>query len=381
MRILQVTSHLDIGGITRYVLSLAQELQARGHRVILAADGGHLEARAAALGVPHWRLPLHTSAEWSPRVFRAGRQLAARVREEPVDIIHAHTRVAQVVADRLARQFRIPYVTTWHGVFKRRLGRRLWPCMGDVTIAISPFVREHLLRDFHVPDARARLIYNGIDTAHGAAPPDASALQAFRERWHLPPGHPVIGGIGRMASGRVKGFDLILMAASLLRATVPGLHVLLVGDGPRRPFLEQVARRLGVHDCVQFVGTAEDVRIPLALMDVFVFPSRWPEGFGLTLVEAMVAGKPVVAMRNGAVEDIVEHEVSGLLVPPEDAAGLAQSVIRLLKDRLLAERLGRAAQARVRDAFSLDRMATQIEAVYREVLAAHRTAQGAFRQG
>lgn len=373
MRILQVTSHLDIGGITRYVLSLAQGLQARGHRVILAADGGDLETRAAALGLPQWRLPLHTSAEWSPRVFRAGRQLAARLREEPVDIIHAHTRVAQVVADRLAHQLRIPYVTTWHGVFKRRLGRRLWPCMGDRVIAISPLVREHLIRDFRVPEAHARLVYNGIDATHGAARPDASTLQAYREQWQLPSGQPVIGGIGRMASGRVKGFDLILVAAHLLRETIPGLHVLFVGDGPRRPFLEQIARRLGVQDCVQFVGAAEDVRIPLALMDVFVFPSRWPEGFGLTLVEAMLAGKPVVAMRNGAVEDIVEHEVSGLLVPPEDTAGLARSITRLLKDRALADRLGRAAQARVREAFSLDRMVTQIEAVYREVLAAHST--------
>lgn len=368
MTVLQLTSHLNVGGITRYVLSLSTRLMRRGHRVIIASDRGSAEEELNGVGVTHWPLPLHTSAELSWKVFRSWRRLSDRLQREPVDLIHAHTRVSQVIAHWLSRQHHIPYVTTWHGVFKRRLGRLLWPCTGDLTIAISQLVRQHLLEDFRVAPDRVRYIPNGVDPDHYASVPEATAVQAMRSQWGLSPQHPVIGGVGRMAAGRVKGFDLVLMAAHLLEPTMPTVEVLLAGDGPRRPFLEDVAERLALRARVHFVGSVNDIRVPLALMDVFVFSSRWPEGFGLSLIEAMAAGKPVVAVRSGAVPDIVEHERSGLLVPPEDPAALAEAIARLLKDREFAVQLGLGAQARIREHFSLERMTTDIEAVYRELV-------------
>ena len=368
MRILQLTSHLNVGGIPRYVLSLSQRLVARGHRVMFASDGGSMEAQVKAIGATHYPLRLRTSAEYSLKVLRGIRQLTAYMVQEPVDVIHAHTRVAQVVADRISRRLNVPYVTTWHGVYKPRLGRRLWPCTGEVTLAISGPVRQHLLSDFRVPECRIRCVYNGIDVAHYALLPEAETIQAFRKHWQIPEKQPIIGGIGRLAAGEVKGFDLLLVAAYLLQDTVPGLQVLIVGDGPRRPFLEDVARRLGVRHRVHFVGTAQDIRVPLALMDLFVFPSRWPEAFGLTLVEAMAAGKPVIATWMGAIPEIIQHGVSGWLVPTEDPASLAEGIARLMNDRTAARRIGYQGQTRVREAFSLDRMTAEVEKVYQEVV-------------
>ena len=367
MTILQLTSHLDIGGVVRYVLGLSQQLAERGHRVIIASDGGHCEAAVARLGLTHWRLPLRTSAEFSWRVLRSWRALSIRLQRDPVDLIHAHTRVSQVIAERLARQFQIPYVTTWHGIFKRRLGRRLWPCTGHLTVAVSQPVRASLLQDFHVPTARARYIPNGVDPAYYVAVPDGAIVRACRERWHVPAHHPVIGSIGRMASGRVKGFDLLLTATYFLRRMIPQVELVMAGDGPRRPFLEDITEQLRIRECVHFVGSVDDIRVALAMMDVFVFPSRWPEGFGLSLIEAMAAGKPVVATRVGAVPDIVEDGRSGLLVPPEDPAALAEAIARLLNDRAAAARLGAQAQQRVREQFSLARMVGEMEVLYREL--------------
>jgi glycosyltransferase involved in cell wall biosynthesis len=366
LNILQITSHLNIGGITRYVLSLTKRLIERGHRVIIASDHGHAKAQLEAAGATHWHLPLHTSVEFSPQVFWAMRQLAARLTREPVDIIHAHTRVGQLVADCVSRRVNTPYVTTWHGIYKLRIGRRLWPCTGRMTIAISELVRLHLLNDFRLPPARIRCIYNGVDAAHYAMPPDPETVQAYRARWQLPSNQPIVGTVGRLASGRVKGFDTLLAAANILAGQVPKLHVLIVGDGPRRSFLEDIARRLGIHERVHFVGETEDVRIPLALMDLFVFSSRWPEAFGLALVEAMAAGKPVVATQAGAVLEIIRHGVDGWLVPADDPSSMADGIVRLLEDRLMANRLGRNAQERVCQAFGLDRMTDEIEALYRE---------------
>ncbi|MBI3321910.1 MAG: glycosyltransferase family 4 protein [Candidatus Omnitrophica bacterium] len=367
MRILQLTSHLHTGGITRYVVSLAERLVKQGHRVMVASDAGPVLSQLEAIGVAHWQLPLQTSAEFSPQVFRAVRQLADRLRQEPVEVIHAHTRVSQVVAAQMTRRLGIPYVTTWHGIYQRRLGRRLWPCTGAVTIAISELVRKHLLEVFHVPESRIRHIHNGIDTAYYAMPPQPQVVQTCRQRWNLSADRPVVAAIGRLAAGRVKGFDTLLAAIALL-AEGAGPQALIVGDGPRRPFLEDIAERLRIQHRVRFVGEVSDIRIPLALADVFVFTSRWPEAFGLTLVEAMAAGKPIVATRAGAVPEVIRHDVEGWLVASDDPGSMAEGIARLLNDRGTAERLGRHARIRVREAFDLDRMVSDIEAVYREVV-------------
>lgn len=368
MRILQLTSHLNVGGITRYVLTLSQRLAARGHAVTIAADDGRAAEQVRALGLTHWPLALNTSAEFSPTVRWETRRLLERLRAAPVDVIHAHTRVGQVVADAVSRRLGVPYVTTWHGIYRLRLGRRLWPCTGAIAIAISEPVRAQLLHDFHMPPARVRRIYNGIDVDHYARPPAPGALEAYRVRWGIPSGGRVIGGLGRLAAGEVKGFDLLLVAASLLTHDLPDLRVLIVGDGPRRPFLEDIARRLGLRDRVVFAGTAEDVRLPLALMDLFIFPSRWPEAFGLTLVEAMAAGNTVIATRMGAVPEIVRHGVDGWVVPPNDPEALANAAAPLLRDPEARRRFGAQAQARVRALFTLDRLTDEVEAVYREVV-------------
>jgi glycosyltransferase involved in cell wall biosynthesis len=368
MRVLHVTSHLNIGGITTYILTLSRLLVARGHQCRITSGGGQLAEEARAAGIEHWPADLHTSADFSLHVWRASQQLAARLRREPVDLLHAHTRVGQVVAHQLARRLGVPFVSTWHGIYRLNLGRRLWPCLGDLTIAISAPVREHLIRTFRVPPARIRLVWNGVDPERFAVPPDAEALQAFRRQWGLPPGHPVVGFIGRLAGGRVKGIDLLLAAAQHLAERMPELHVLIVGDGPQGSLLRREVERRGLAGRVHMVGAATDVRVPLALMDVFVFPARWPEGFGLSLLEAMAAGKPVVAHCIGAVPDIVEDGASGCLVTPEDVPAMAGAILRLLQDGEAATRLGQAAQRRAREVFSLGRMVDQVEAVYRELV-------------
>ena len=367
MKILHLTSHLKIGGITRYILSLSKLLVQKRHTVAIASDHGSAESQLAEMGIAHWPFPFHTSAEFSPKVFFGAQRLIQRLKEEPVDLIHAHTRVGQVVAQLVTERLKIPYVTTWHGIYKPRLGRKLWPCMGELTIAISQPVCEQLVNDFHLPAKRIRRIYNGIDTVHYAAPPDPGVIQSYRNKWQLQPGQPVIGGIGRLASGKVKGFDSLLAATCLLRKSFPGIQTLIVGDGPRRPFLEDVARRLKIKDCVRFVGEMEDVRIPLALIDVFVFTSRWPEAFGLTLVEAMAARKPVVATSTGAVPEIIRHGVDGWLVATEDSISLSDGVARLLSQPDIAQGFAEHAHVRAREVFGVERMASEIEAVYREI--------------
>lgn len=369
MRVLHITSHLNVGGVTSAVISLSHGLAARGHAITIASDSGTLEPWVARAGAEHWRAPLHTSFEFNPRVWAGARQLSDRLRQHPVDVVHAHTRVGQVVAQWLAQRHRIPYVATWHGVFRPNLGRRVWPCTGDMTIAISEMVRRHLINDMRVSAGRIALIHNGVDVARFAQAPAPGLVEAYRRRWDLAREHPVVGIVGRMASGGVKGYDLFLRAVSLVRRQLPELTALLVGDGPRRRFLEQEAGRLGIRDAVRFTGTAEDVCVPLAAMDAFAFSSRQQEGFGLALVEAMAASRPVIAFRVGAVPEIIRDGQDGLLAAPQDTQAMADGIVRLCRDRQLAARLGAAARQRVAEAFSLERMVCDVEAVYERVVA------------
>ncbi len=370
MNIVHITSHLNIGGITSYLLGLSGALTARGHAVVVASGGGRLAPRLDALGVTHWRVPLATSAEFGPPVWLATHQLARRLQAHPVDLIHAHTRVGQVAAAILSRRLGVPYLTTWHGFFRRNLGRRLWPCTGALTIAISEPVRQHLLAVFRLPPERIRLIHHGIDVEDFSNGDEPSERARARQAQGIPDGVPVIGGIGRLAAWRVKGFDVLLSAAAQVRRQVPDVQVVLLGDGPAPPALQRQIESLDLTSCVRILPGAPDTRAALALMDVFVFPIRGTEGFGLSLIEAMAAGKPVVAARTGAVPEILEHGRSGWLVDPEHMASLAEGITRLLRDAALAAQLGRQARERARERFSLSRMIDQVEAVYREVLAA-----------
>ena len=366
MRILHLASHLNVGGITSYVLSLSKALVARGHRVIIASGGGQLEDQARDAGLAHWRVPLHTKAEFSPQVRSAIRRLKARLHQEPVDLIHAHTRVGQVVADRLSRRLRIPYVTTWHGFYRANLGRRLWPCTGAMTIAISEPVRQHLLQDLKVPAQRIRLIPHGIDSALFEARVAPSEQARLRDAVRLSPDGPVIGTVARLVAS--KGIDQLIASLPAIRASVPGAQLLIVGDGAERSRLEDAASTARVAEAVHFAGALPETRVALSLMHVFVFLPAEQEGFGLSLLEAMASGRPIVAVRRGhGAAWVLEESGVGVLVEPGDLDGLAAAVTNFLQHGEAACRAAGEARAAVKQRYALSRMADQVEEAYRAV--------------
>lgn len=377
MRILQITSHLNVGGVTSHVLALSKALGARGYHVTVASGGGALERDLATWGMTHKRVPLHTSAEFSPQVWWAGRRLASWLCTHPVDVIHAHTRVAQVVADRLSRRLHIPSVATWHGFFRRNLGRRWRPCLGDVTIAVSEPVAEHLQRDFGGVPERIRVIPHGIDAASFAVGTDAATLQRFRAQCGLPSDAPVVGTVSRLVAS--KGLDQLIRSLPLVRRRLPAARVLIVGDGDARGDLERVASALGVREAVHFAGAVSDPRAAYAAMQVVVFVPADQEGFGLSLLEAMASGRPVVAVRRGGGSQwVLEQGGAGAVVAPDDPRGLSEAVARFLQDEALAARAIERARALVEERYSLARMVGAVEHVYQDLKNAYGVPRPAY---
>jgi glycosyltransferase involved in cell wall biosynthesis len=212
------------------------------------------------------------------------------------------------------------------------------------------------------------IIPNGIATP--SVPTTASA-HGRAQALSVNADDKVVGTITRLVWKR--GHEELLRAAALVARAEPAAKLLVVGDGPLRRSLEDQALSLGLNGGVRFLGAVPQAARLLPHFDVFVLSSVW-EGMSNGLLEAMAAGRPVVATRVGGNPEVVVDGESGLLVPPKDPQALADAVLRLLRDRELAGRLGEAARRRVASEFTLEQMVQRLETLYDDLLARRRRA-------
>lgn len=366
MKILHLMTHLDSGGIGRYILSLCAPLKTRGVEVHVASSEGALvpEFREAGaclhLGFPRVKVEL------DPRLYLSLPRLLELLRKEKIDIMHAHNRASQVLAHWASGLSAVPYVTTCHGFYKRRLGRRIWPAWGARVIAISDDVARHLHEDFHVPPSAVRTVENGVDIdgiRSAVARFSPAEAKAF---FGIPEEAMVIGCIARLV--KVKGQGDLIQAFKRVKETHSGIHLLLAGDGKDRAYFEALARESGVNSSITFTGNLDEVARALAAIDVFALPATWREAFGLSILEAMAAGKPVIVSDNWALASAFKEKTDALLVPPGDPIRLAEELSRLVSDRVLREKIGKEGAMKASRLYSLDRMADGILRVYKETL-------------
>jgi glycosyltransferase involved in cell wall biosynthesis len=176
----------------------------------------------------------------------------------------------------------------------------------------------------------------------------------------------LVGTLGRLQEPK-KGLTHFLAAAAKVAAEMPRARFVLVGDGPARALLERQAAACGIASRTHFAGPRRDVGAAMAAFDLFVQPSLW-EGFGLTLLEAMAARRPIVASRVGGVPEVVRDDREGLLVPPGDPDACARAMIAILNDPEKARRYGEAGRARVVAEFGIDRLVDETVLLYRRLL-------------
>jgi glycosyltransferase involved in cell wall biosynthesis len=363
IRVLQLTTHLNIGGIGNYILTLSRSLKDRGLSVAVASSGGELEGELARCGIPHITLDMRTKSELSPKIVKSILRLRALVKQEQIDIIHAHTRVSQVVANFVSRMTRVPYVTTCHGFFKTRF-RKIFDTWGVKVVAISDAVKEHLKGDLGVDEKRIELIYSGVDINRFSKEYSADEINVIKRSLGLNAG-PVVGTIGRLSP--VKGQKFLIQAMDGVLRKRPNVQALIIGDGPEEDALKKLARDLGIESKVRFLTSSLDTHKALSAMDVFVFPSV-KEGLGIALLEAMAAGKVCVASDIGGIGNIIKTRYNGILTSVGDVRALSESILELLDDASLRKTMGERGVALVRDKFSLGSMSDKMIKLYQEVL-------------
>jgi glycosyltransferase involved in cell wall biosynthesis len=363
VKVLQISTHLNIGGIGSYIVSLSAALKRKGLEAIVASSGGNLEAELQKIPVGHKHIPIDTKFELSLKVFISALRLSKIIKEEKIDIIHAHSRVSQVAALFASRMTGVPFVTTCHGYFKKR-ARGIFDTWGSNVIAISDAVLWHLVNDLGVKKDRIALIYNGVDAEKFSQRPAEDELVNAKKALGLK-GGPVIGTIGRLSP--VKGHRFFVGAMRDIISKRPDAQGLIVGSGEEELSLRQLTGSLNISDSIIFVPSAPDTSKFLYLMDIFVFPSV-KEGLGLALLEALACARPCVASRIGGIEDIIRKRHNGILVEPEDPGAIAAGVLSLLDDPSAATLMGERGRAVVSERFSLDIMADNTMALYRKVL-------------
>jgi len=363
MKVLLITTHLNIGGISSYLLSLSKGLKAKGHEVYLASSGGEMVEQFKKEGISYIPIPIKTKAEISPKILLSLFQLTKIVREEEIDVIHANTRVTQVLACLLSKSMHKPFVSTCHGFFKKRLFRRLFPCWGKKVIAISESVRDHLIQDFHREEKNIKVIHNGIDIEKFKPQSHKATKSQMKEKLGLKDA-PVVGIVARLSD--VKGHIYLIEAMKTVLEKVPTAQLLIVGSGKMQNELLNLTASFKIEKSVKFIPSVSDTKEVLSAMDIFVMPSL-NEGLGLGLMEAMASGLAVVGSYVGGIKTLIQDGHTGILVRPKQVKELSDAIILLLLDEEKRRCLGNNAQIFIGSNFSIEKMAEETAWVYEVV--------------
>ncbi|HEX6307814.1 MAG TPA: N-acetyl-alpha-D-glucosaminyl L-malate synthase BshA [Longimicrobiales bacterium] len=361
------------GGSGVVATELGIELAQRGHEV-------HFITYAQPFRLPYFmeriyyhevEVPNYPLFEHPPYNLALSVAIQNAVEQYDLDLLHAHYAVPHATSAWIAKEmlgrkgFRI--VTTLHGTDITLVGQD--PSFQSLTqfsirksdglTAVSEFLRRETHEHFDIPLDDIRVIPNFVDLqkySRDAYPCHRSKLT--RE------GEKIVTHISNFRA--VKRVDDVVRVFSRIVREVPA-RLLLVGDGPERGKVHEVAEAEGVSDRVLFLGKQNSVAELLACSDLCLLPSEL-EAFGLVALEAMACGVPVIATRTGGVPEVVEDGVSGFLAPVGDIAAMAAAAIPLLRDAEKWQQLSAGAR-RGAERFSADRIVSEYESFYEEVLA------------
>ena len=387
--VLQVVANLDVGGAQAVVRTLARFLPEHGWNVVVVAlQDGPLRPELEALGITVELVTGRANSLTSP--LRAIAELG-RIRRDLGAIAGRHG--AAVVQTHLLRSLDFLVLSlkgrgsvqavfwTLHNarlelredqlpshrwlLGLKRLGYRLLYFAGGRLasgfVAVAPDVATEARRLYRPPRGKLHVIPNGVDPD---LPVERDRL-AMRRDLDIPSDADVVIVVAKLTEQ--KGHGVLLQAMSPLMDSRPGLHLLLVGDGPLNDDLRAQAARLPAGGRVRFLGVRPDVRALLAASDLFVLPSLW-EGLPMALLEAMAADVPVVATAVSGTRDVVVDGVSGALVPAGEVEPLRLAIERLITDRKSAVGMALEARKRVVEEYGGSRLAQRHAVIYRAAI-------------
>ena len=336
LSVLQVTPELNAGGVERTTIEMAEAISRAGGLALVASAGGRLEPDLEAAGGELIRLPVDSK---NPIQVAANVGRIAEVsRTRGVKLIHARSRMPAWSALWAARRLKLPFVTTYHGVYNARSPlKRLYNSVmarGDIVIANSAYTRDLVLREYKVDPARVVAIPRGVDLAvfdrDRINPVEAAALRASWLRQD--DARLVVIVPARLT--RWKGQTVLIDAMARVEARKPNaVTAILAGDAQGRDaYVRELESRITeakLQHAVSIVGHLSQMPLAFAASDAAVFPPIEPEAFGRGAVEAQAMGLPVIAAKQGGLAETIIDGETGILTPPGDSQALADAILRL----------------------------------------------------
>lgn len=335
-------------------------LRALGHRTMLLAHPNGVLLQRAKEGLD--LLPLAPRMEMD---LHAAWRLSRLVRQLKPDVVHAHdphgVAMAALALSMSTELAKPPLVASRRVDFRLRgsaLSRWKYRQV-DCFICASEAIRRMLVAD-GVPDRRAVVIHEGVDLGHIEAAPPAR----LHEDLFLPHHAPIVGNVAALVPH--KGQRHLIEAALQVLPHVPDARFVIAGEGELRPALEHQIKAHNLEKHVLLAGFRPDVLSIHKAFDIFAMSSV-TEGLGTSLIDAMACGKPIVATAAGGIPEVVVDGETGFIVPPRDAAKMADAITRLLRDETLRRRMGEAGRTRARVHFSAERMVQETLRIYQRV--------------
>ena len=371
--VLQVLPELNQGGVEIGTIEIASDLAAKGIKNFVASAGGRLEYNLERLKVPHFTLPLKTKNPF--KLWLNYRRLLKIIKENGVNIVHARSRAPAWSAYWAAKKAGVKFVTTFHGTYglgphgiKKFYNRVM--TYGDLVIAVSNHIKQHILKNYKCDEKKIRLIHRCVNMEKF----DLSAMTAERmiklmDEYHLPEDKPIVLLIGRLT--RWKGQRLMIDALEKIKDM--DYFCVFVGDDQGRDYytkeLKDAIAVKGLEGRFAFIRNVSDVPAMMAVSDVVVSASTDPEAFGRISAEGEARGRIVVASNIGGSLETVKDGVTGKLFKSGDAQALAEALKWALKlPTEERDKIGAAAVEHVKQNFTKQIMCDKTVAVYEELI-------------
>jgi glycosyltransferase involved in cell wall biosynthesis len=366
MNVLHVISALPVGGVENQLcLVLKSYDRARVLPCVCSlSDKGEVGKEIEAAGIEVVNLNrLRHGFDWS-----IVKELAQIIRHRDIAVVRTHQYHANLYGRLAAWLCRVPcIVPSIHNVYTRdrkihrRVLNNILGRVSDRVIAVSGAVKDDVIAFDGISPDKITVLYNGVEEGRFAGVDTAGARSVLG----IPEDGIVVGTVGRLT--HQKGQKYLLEAMPAVLKEFPGALLLVVGDGPAVNGLRELVKQAGLDGSVIFTGSRRDVPAMLAAMDIFVFPSLW-EGLPNALIEAMAAGKTIIATDIKPNREVLGHEQAGVFVPCEDSTAIAAGITQLLRDRGLASRLAYAAQKRALATFTISRTVSAYTDLFEEIL-------------
>lgn len=364
INILFLLLSLNIGGTERHIFNLVSNLDRKKFRSVICClyDLGSIgKTLASTEGVKVYYNLIRS--KWD---IAGILKLLKIFRNENIHILYTiNSPLTQFLGTVCARLVKVDVCLTrvaatkpiFHAKRRKVVNSIMLPFVDNI-IAQAHSQKEYLIRHEGFKPQKVRVIYNGVDLEKFDKPLDIPSL---KQTIGIPEDASVVGIVARLSPE--KGHQTFLKASRKILDVFPSAHFLIVGDGEERKKLKKITHELAIHSSINFLGIRKDIPQIVSLFDVAVMSSNF-ETFSNSILEYMAASKPVVATNVGSIAELVIDGETGYLIPTGDSDALADRILRLLRNPVLAKKMGEAGRERVKEKFTIQKMIAGYESLF-----------------